>query len=321
MKKDILILQNSEIEGLGMLKEFMEKHSLTYDLLPIWENPKMPMTIIQYKCLIMLGGEIEIAELETNKSEILNIINLLIEDSLENNIPILSIGAGCDLVLKKIGGNSKRTSATQLGWNTIFLSNKGMNNVLFKGCPRAFPIFLYQTRKLILDDTMINLANTIKIKNQAFSYQDKVFGIRFHIEVDQTYVERLVRVVSFSRLDSQSSKIDAADIINKAPTYIKNLREIAEKIFTNFFSDVCKFKLEKDTQENTQETAQDRENEEKAETKKDAKVIEKDTENQDDKIKEDVETETVETTKTSEASEKDKQTESIVNEETNEEIS
>jgi GMP synthase-like glutamine amidotransferase len=175
---DVLILQNSKIEGPGVLGNLLESDGFTLRTIYAKED-KIPSD--NFSLLIVLGA--------TESANALHFYlqneQKLIKKSVEDNIPVLGICLGSQLIAKTFGGMVYVGSKKEIGfYNDIEIDN---TSKLFSGIQSPMTVFHWHGNTFTLPENSIRLAHSKNYENQSFQIKSAV-GLQFHLEVDKTIV-------------------------------------------------------------------------------------------------------------------------------------
>ncbi len=175
---DVLLVQNTRIEGSGYLGELLKEDG--FDITSVnAKYDKLPNK--DFSFVVILGApESANDDLPYLKEE-----QQLIKNSVEKNIPVLGICLGSQLIAKTFGGNVYSGPKKEIGFYTdLKVSN---NSGLFSGFKNPFTVFHWHGDTFDLPEGAIGLASSEHYPNQAFRYKSAV-GLQFHLEVNKEMV-------------------------------------------------------------------------------------------------------------------------------------
>ncbi|HAG50530.1 MAG TPA: GMP synthase, partial [Deltaproteobacteria bacterium] len=135
----VLVLQHVASEGLGLIAKSLRQKGLGADFIKIYRNERVPNNIQGYDGLIVLGGPMGVYEEDIFpfiKDEI-----SLIKNALRNDIPILGICLGAQLLAKAAGADVYKGKKKEIGWYKVELTEAGKSDGLFIGLPDEFIVF------------------------------------------------------------------------------------------------------------------------------------------------------------------------------------
>lgn len=205
---DILVIQNSKIEGIGTLGDQLESDG--FKLQTIYaKQEKIPAG--NFQLLIILGA----SESANDNSSYLLEEQKLIRNFVINKIPVLGICLGSQLIAKALGAKVFTGHKKEIGfYDDLILDG---NSKLFSGIKSPMTVFHWHGDTFSLPDKSIRLAHSQNYENQAFQIESAV-GVQFHLEVDKKIVNLW--------LDKAQEKLKEISYVN--PNKIRN--EIDEKI-------------------------------------------------------------------------------------------
>lgn len=176
---DVLVIKNSKIEGLGTLKNLLESDG--FDIHTIFaKKDKIPNESFDF--LVILGAN------ESANDDLSYLLEeqKLIRKYVEDNIPILGICLGSQLIAKSLGAIVYSGPVKEIGFYEDVVFDDKSN--LFSGIKNPTSVFHWHGDSFDLPSNSIRLAHSKNYQNQAFQHQSAV-GVQFHLEVNQSIVE------------------------------------------------------------------------------------------------------------------------------------
>jgi GMP synthase-like glutamine amidotransferase len=223
---DILVIQNSKIEGIGTLGNLLESDG--FRLRTVYaKQEKIPTD--DFPLLVVLGAS---ESANDNDSYLLD-EQKLIRKFVQNKIPVLGICLGSQLIAKAFGAKVFTGHKKEIGfYNDLILDN---NSGLFSGIKNPMTVFHWHGDTFSLPDNSIRIAHSQNYENQAFQLESAV-GVQFHLEVDKTIIklwldkaEEKLKEISYINPDNIRHEID-----EKIPI-VQNNMEIFYKNFKTIF--------------------------------------------------------------------------------------
>jgi len=101
-----------------------------------------------------------------------------VQKVIEKGKPVLGVCYGNHL-LASIYGHKLVTKEPEVGWCNIELTEQGINDPLFAGLPKSFPVFEHHTR---FDEVTEGVLARNENGVQAVRYAENVWGVQFHPE-------------------------------------------------------------------------------------------------------------------------------------------
>ena len=214
-KNRVLIVQNSESEGPGLLLEAIKEHGIKFNIIDLNKKQELPSPS-HYSALIVLGGP-DSANDKTKKT-----IAALkaIKEALDSKTPFLGICLGMQMLVKACNGNVFKSRIKEIGWRShdkqffrVFLTKKGKADALFKGIKSPVRIFQLHGETVKLKKGMRLLAEGRHCKNQVVKIGSNAYGIQGHLELSQKMFKKWIAEDTDLRLlDSALLKSDYAEI-------------------------------------------------------------------------------------------------------------
>ena len=206
---DVLLIQNTRIEGSGYLGELLSNDG--FDITSIHAKHE---TIPEKKfSLVVILGAPESAN--DNLPYLIREQNL-IKNSVDNEIPVLGICLGSQLIAKTFGAEVYKGPIKEIGfYHDLKFSN---NSKLFDGFSNPFSVFHWHGDTFDLPEGAARLALSKNYQNQAFQYKSAI-GLQFHLEVNEQMVNLWLdkteeKLHEISYLDPQKIRLDLDEHIS-----------------------------------------------------------------------------------------------------------
>lgn len=171
---DVLVIQNTRIEGSGNLGRLLEQDG--FDVSTVYAK-KEPVPTNPHSVLIVLGGP----ESANDGLPYLQDEQALIRSYAGSQRPVLGICLGSQLIARAFGAQVYRGPKAEIGFyhDLLPVSDSG----LFAGFSSPFSVFHWHRDTFELPDGAARLACSAHYANQAFQIGSAV-GVQFHLEVD-----------------------------------------------------------------------------------------------------------------------------------------
>ena len=177
---DVLVIQNASSEGLGLFRSFLESDGYTIETIQA-KQEKIPSK--RHSLLIILGAPESVNDNLGYFSDEME----LIQNYVRNNIPVLGICLGSQLIAKAFGASVYHSTKKEIGFfHDLRLENKNMSD-LFTGFNNPFTAFHWHEETFTLPRNAIRLVRSNDYENQAFKIGTAV-GLQFHLEVDESMI-------------------------------------------------------------------------------------------------------------------------------------
>ena len=175
---DVLLVQNTKSEGSGYLGKLLTDDG--FNIISInAKHEKIPEN--KFSLVVILGAP------QSANDDLLYLREeqKLIRNHVQNDIPVLGICLGSQLIAKTFGANVYRGAKKEIGfYHDLTISN---NSKLFHGFKNPFTVFHWHGDTFDLPAGATRLALSENYSNQAFQYKSAI-GLQFHLEVNEQMV-------------------------------------------------------------------------------------------------------------------------------------
>lgn len=221
---DVLVVQNTRIEGSGILGKHLENDGFTIQQVYA-KTDKLPQNDASF--LIILGGP----ESANDNISYLRDEEQLIRDFVSKEKPVLGICLGSQLIAKAFGGNVHHGIKKEIGFYHDLIKDN-TSSKLFSGFKNPFTVFHWHCDTFDLPKNAVRLAHSNDYENQAFQLHTAV-GLQFHLEVDEYMInlwldktEEKLEKISYINPEKIRQDIDAniSTVKKNMDTFYKNFK-------------------------------------------------------------------------------------------------
>ena len=175
---DVLLVQNTRIEGSGYLGELLQNDGFEITSVNA-RHEKLPDK--DFSLVVILGAP----ESANDDLPYLQEEQQLIKNSVEKNTPVLGICLGSQLIAKAFGAKVYRGPKKEIGfYNDLKVSD---DSPFFSGFQNPFTVFHWHADTFDLPEGAVRLVSSKHYPNQAFQYKSAI-GLQFHLEVNDEMV-------------------------------------------------------------------------------------------------------------------------------------
>ena len=175
---EVLVVQNTRTEGSGYLGELLANDGFTIHSVNA-KHEKLPEK--KYSLLVILGAP----ESANQYLPYLQAEQKLIKKTVDDDIPVLGICLGSQLIAKTFGGKVYRGPKKEIGFYHDLKIDT--DSKLFSGFTNPFTVFHWHGDTFDLPEGAVRLAHSENYQNQAFQINSAV-GLQFHLEVNAEMV-------------------------------------------------------------------------------------------------------------------------------------
>ena len=217
---DVLVVQNTRIESSGYLGELLSRDG--FDITSI--NAKHEIIPNKKFSLVVILGAPESAN---DDFPYLMEEQELIKNSVNDDIPVLGICLGSQLIAKTFGAKVYTGPTKEIGfYNDLKISS---DSTFFSGFQNPFTVFHWHGDTFDLPQGALRLASSEHYPNQAFQYKSAI-GLQFHLEVNEEMVNLW--------LDNTEEKLQKISYINpqEIRSEINDNISIVKSNMNNFYN-------------------------------------------------------------------------------------
>jgi GMP synthase (glutamine-hydrolysing) len=221
--KKILSIQNISCETLGTLEQLFKKDGFDIEQVNAQEGG-IPLKSSDYRAIIILGGPMAVYDdLPYLQKE-----QYLINDAIKNDVAVLGICLGSQLIAQAAGGQVYKGAKKEIGWYNVSTTQQGKKTLFSDINETEMKVFQWHgdTYELPKDATLLAYSD---LYPQAFKI-GSAFGIQFHLEVDsyliKSWLEEYADEITAEKLDPKN--------ILPTPDDLSNLQKKCQAIYRNF---------------------------------------------------------------------------------------
>ena len=230
MSSKIYFIKNMTHEAAGLFSTFTEREKIPYEIVDLHRGKEFP-EVLKGDAVVVLGGP-DSANDRTPK-----ILKELaaIRKCLQEEIPLLGVCLGLQLLVKAAGGTVFRNPVKEAGfrdptggWFEVELTPEGKSDPLLKGMPDVFKVFQLHGEAVGLVPSMTCLAKGRFCENQIVKIRKQVYGIQGHVELNETMFGE------WCEADGDLRKMNTQELRGDFDAVFQEFQKGSEEIFKNF---------------------------------------------------------------------------------------
>ncbi len=230
---NILIIKHIDIEGPGLIEEFLKNEKIKYKILCLEEEAEFP-PVDKFTHFIILGGPMSVYE--EDKYPFLRKEDIFIKESIKKEKSILGICLGAQLIAKALGAKVFKAPVKEIGWYKVSLTVDGLKDPIFSGFPAEFNVFQWHGDTFEIPDGAKWIAASSSVTNQAFRYGRNIYGLQFHLEVTEQMVDEWIKTYEEEFNETENPPFTKDQIIIDTKNNISEFKFTGIKFLRNFFN-------------------------------------------------------------------------------------
>ncbi len=178
--KRVLVVQHAWEDPPGTLGEIMQEQGILFDTVKVEEGDALP-GLTGYDAFVILGGPQHAADdhvhlyLAQEKD--------LIRQAVAQDIPLLGVCLGGQLLAHTMGAPLQRDAMIEIGFYEAYLTAEGQHDPLFQGLPATQQVFHWHADTFEVPVGGVLLATGDNASKQAFRLGRRAYGLQYHIEL------------------------------------------------------------------------------------------------------------------------------------------
>jgi GMP synthase (glutamine-hydrolysing) len=229
----ILVFQHVPYEPLGTLDPLLKEAGFRIRYVNFGRNPHQRPSLDKYAALIVLGGPMNSHQIDTYPNLITEVD--VIREAVQGDMSVLGICLGAQLLAKAIGGDVVRNPEREIGWYDVEPTEQGEVDPVLSTFATTQRVFQWHEDGIVLPGDAVHLARSSASAVQAFRHGEHAYGFQFHLEVDDSLVERWLTVPGNQEvLDEERDRVDPQLIREQTAEFIVGLQDLSRRTFSRW---------------------------------------------------------------------------------------
>lgn len=226
----IHILKHVPYESPGSITDWAEEKGFPVSYTRFYKNSRLPLTE-DFDLLVIMGGPMNIYE--NDKFPWLKQEKAFIKNCLEAKKKILGICLGSQLLADALGSKVYRNKEKEIGWFPIY--KNGKHPVLDLFPEGDITAFHWHGDTYEIPETTKPLFHSEATKNQGFVYENRVFALQFHWEIQPKSLEELIKhahtdLTPGSYVQSPEKMLNHAAGFDTSENYLRDLLDYIQEL-------------------------------------------------------------------------------------------
>ena len=229
----ILVFQHVPYEPLGTLDPLLKASGFRIRYVNFSREPHTHVELDRYAAVIALGGPMNVDE--TARYPNLEREVDILREALDQDMSVLGICLGAQLLAKALGGRVFRNDRAEIGWHDVRLTEDGRLDPVLSTFSETQEVFHWHVDGIELPGDCRHLASSDRSHVQAFAHGEHAYGLQFHLEVNEPLVHRWLRVPeNQSVLANPDDDVDPETILEHTPAKISALEALSHATFSRW---------------------------------------------------------------------------------------
>ena len=197
--KKLLVLQNIEREGPGLFLKIAKEKGFIPEIYNLSLGDRLPKAKKEDLILIM-GGPMSVRDLNNEKYFWLKEETEFIKIAIENQISIIGVCLGAQLLAHILGGKIERLkdkfnkeNKPEIGWSEISLIHDKSYEENCLKLKEPLKVLHWHGDRIRLPPKAELLASSTRCNEQFFKVGDFIYGLQFHVETEGSMTDEWIK--------------------------------------------------------------------------------------------------------------------------------
>lgn len=224
--KPIRFFRHVACESPGYFGTMLERRGIPFDVVCLDEGSCVPQDAGEVAGLVIMGGPGNVNEPTGWMQQEME----LIRRAAAQQVPVLGICLGAQLISKALGGEVYRGETLEVGWHAVERTADVSGQGWFDGLPARFEVFQWHEHTFSLPPGAVALARSACAEQQAFAIGN-MLAMQFHLEMTPESITGLVQRYP-ADLEQVSDCVQSAETITAdLAVRTRRLYRVADVVF------------------------------------------------------------------------------------------
>ena len=221
----IYVLEHAEPETSGLIGDVLEARGVELERVLADRGERIPASMDGHAGLLVMGGPMGVYESDRHPHLLEEI--RLVRQAVEAAKPVLGICLGSQLVAAGLGA-AVRPHRKEVGWHEVKLTDEATRDPLWKEIDSPLEVLHWHGDAFDLPPNARHLASSALTPYQAFGFGENVYGILFHMEMDEGMIETLADRFP---ADLAKSGTTREALLSRMGTALPEMRRVGRVVF------------------------------------------------------------------------------------------
>jgi GMP synthase-like glutamine amidotransferase len=183
-----VVVQHVPWEGPGLIATEALARGFAVEHVHAYRGDRLPPAS-ELGGLVLMGGPMSAND--DSRYSFLHDELGLIRDCLRQEVPVLGVCLGAQLLARAFGARVMRGEEPEVGIGDVELPAAAAQDPVFAGLPSRLPVFHWHEETFELPSGAQLLASSAVYRNQAFRVGRFTYGLQFHVELDRELADAM----------------------------------------------------------------------------------------------------------------------------------
>jgi GMP synthase (glutamine-hydrolysing) len=222
----VRVLQHIGPEGPGLIADALTRAGIGIAVTRPDQGEPVPIRLDGAAGLLVMGGPMGVYE--EARYPYLADERRLIEHAIREEIPVLGVCLGSQLLAATLGARVAPGPRKEIGWFEVTTTDAAAKDPLLGRAPSKFMALHWHGDVFDLPSEAVSLARSELTLHQAFRFGVRAHGLLFHLEATPDQVEKMAREFADELADAG---VDPAALVAQTPARAQAAEEIARSVF------------------------------------------------------------------------------------------
>jgi GMP synthase-like glutamine amidotransferase len=233
----LVVFQHAPHEGPSRVRNAFERAGFACDVLRLDLGAKVPETTDGIDALLVLGGSMGVGDMGDPRYPFLGPEIALLERAVDRDFPTLGVCLGSQLLARAAGANvypnkPGHSLVREVGWGAVHFTRSAREEPVLAGLDAAEMMLHWHGDTFDLPPGATLLASTLHCPHQMFRLKNRLFGVQFHPEVDESDILRWIEEDA-EYVEGALGPAGAARIAADTKRYMPRFRERGDHMLDN----------------------------------------------------------------------------------------